>query len=124
MTKNTNAKKITISSMYIIPLDELVMQVLISEEEISMLFDYLYKSPVKIERIIRKAVKRIIHFQKTDVRLKGLNFAYNDSINITYGASYFKVILKGKEKELKEIAGKDKSFYFNWEENKQIINSA
>ena len=120
MSKNINSKKITIDSMYIIPLEELVMQVLVSEEEISMLLDYLYKSPMIVERIIRKAVKKIIHFQKTDVRLKGLNFAYNDSNNITHGTSYFKISLKGDEKQLREIAGKDKSFFFDWEEKEQL----
>ena len=120
MSKTINTKTITIDSMYIIPLEELVMQVLVSEEEISMLLDYLYKSPVIVERIIRKAVKRIIHFQKAEVRLKGLNFAYNDSNNITHGASYFKVKLKGDEKELREIAGKDKSFFFDWEEKEKL----
>ncbi|NVN96003.1 MAG: hypothetical protein HXX18_12045 [Bacteroidetes bacterium] len=120
MSKKINTNKITIDSMYIIPLEELVMQVLVSEEEISMLLDYLYKSPKIVERVIRKAVKKIIHFQKTDVRLKGLNFAYNDSNNITHGASYFKVSLKGEEKELREIAGKDKSFFFDWEEKEKL----
>ena len=120
MSKKINENKITIDSMYIIPLDDLVMQVLVKEEEITMLLDYLYKSPKIVERIIKKAVKRILHFQKTDVRLKGLNFAYNDSNNITHGASYFKVSLKGDEKELRKVAGKDKSFFFDWEENKQI----
>ena len=120
MSKYKKENKITIDSMYIIPLEDLVMQVLVKEEEISLLLDYLYKSPKIIERIIRKTVKRILHFQKTDVRLKGLNFAYNDSNNITHGVSYFKVSLKGDEKELRKVAGKDKSFFFDWEENKQI----
>ncbi len=115
MSKNIKENRITIDSMYIIPLEDLVMQVLVREEEIALLLDYLNKSPKIVERIIRKAVKRILHFQKTDVRLKGLNFAYNDSNNITHGASYFNVTLKGEEKRLKEIAGKDKSFFFDWE---------
>ena len=124
MSKNTKTNKITIDSMYIIPLEELIMQVLVSEEEISMLLDYLYKSPKIVERVIRKAVKRILRFQKTDVRLKGLEFAYNDSNNITHGASYFNVSLKGEENELKKIAGKDKSFFFDWEVNSKITSSA
>lgn len=124
MSKKTNERKICIESMYIIPLEDLVMQVLVSEEEISLLLDYLYKSPKIVERVIHKAVKRILRFQKTDVRLKGLNFAYNDSNNITHGTSYFKVKLKGDEKQLREIAGKDKSFFFDWEDHKPIINTA
>ena len=120
MNKKIQERKITIDSIYIIPLEELVMQVLVREEEISMLLDYLYKSPKIVERIIRKAVKRILHFQNTDVRLRGLNFAYNDSNNISHGASYFKVSLKGDENELRKVAGKDKSFFFDWEENKQL----
>jgi hypothetical protein len=124
MSKNTKTNKITIDSMYIIPLEELIMQVLVSEEEISMLLDYLYKSPKIVERVIRKAVKRILHYQKVEVRLKELSFAYNDSNNITHGLSYFKVKLKGDEEQLREIAGKDKSFFFDWEENSKIISSA
>ena len=120
MSKKIEERKITIDSMYIIPLEDLVMQVLVKEEEISMLLDYLYKSPKIVERIIKKTVKRIIHFQKTDVRLKRLNFAYNDSNNITHGASYFKVSLKGDEKELRKVAGKDKSFFFDWEEKEKL----
>ena len=124
MSKKLTDKKITIDSMYIIPLEELVMQVLVKEEEIAMLLDYLYKSPKIVERMIRKAVKRIMHFQKTEVRLRGLEFAYNDSNNITHGASYFKVKLKGDENQLREIAGKDKTFFFNWEDYKPINNTA
>jgi len=120
MSKKIKENKITIDSMYIIPLEELVMQVLVSEEEISMLLDYLYKSPKIVERVIRKAVKRILRFQKSKIRLSRLNFSYNDSNNITHGASYFKVILKGEEKELREIAGKDKSFFFDWEEKEKL----
>ncbi len=128
MIKKTKEKikdrKITIDSKYIIPLEELVMQVLVSEEEISMLLDYLYKSPKIAERVIRKAVKRILRVQKSNVRLRDLKFAYNDSNNITHGASYFNVSLKGEENELRKIAGKDKSFYFDWEEKGKIISSA
>ena len=116
MSKKIKENKIIIDSMYIIPLEDLIMQVLVKEEEISILLDYLYKSPKIVERIIKKAVKRILHYQNTDVKIRGLSFAYNDSNNITHGASYFKVVLKGEEQELKKIAGKDKSFFFDWEE--------
>ena len=120
MSKNINENKITIDSMYIIPLEDLVMQVLVSEEEISMLLDYLSKSPKIVENIIRKIVKKILHYQETDVRLRGLKFAYNDSNNITHGVSYFSVTLKGEEKELRKVAGENKSFFFEWEEKEQL----
>lgn len=128
MIKKTNEKikdkKITIDSKYIISLEELVMHVLVSEQEISLLLDYLYKSPSIVERVIRKAVKRILRFQKSNVRLRDLKFAYNDSNNITHGASYFNVSLKGEENELRKIAGKDKSFFFDWGDKEQIVSSA
>lgn len=112
--KTKEAKIITINSTYSIPLDELIMQVLVSEQELSMLFDYLNNNPIIVENIIKNAVNRILRFQKANVRLRELKFAYNDTNNIADGISYFNCILKGEEQDLRKIAGENKTFNFKW----------
>lgn len=107
-------KILTINSIYSIPLDELIMQVLVSEQELSMLFDYLNNKPTIVENIIKRAVKKILRFQNANVRLRELKFAFNDTNNITDGISYFNCILKGDEQELRKIAGENKAFTFKW----------
>ncbi len=107
-------KILTINSIYSIPLDELIMQVFVSEQELAMLFDYLNYKPSIVENIIKRAVKRILHFQKVNVKLRELKFTYNDNNSITDGISYFNCILKGEEQELRKIAGESKTFKFKW----------
>ena len=123
MSKKTRERKILIETTFIVPLEELVMHILESEEDISLLLEYLHHKPSIVEEKLKKVIKRILRFQHSPVRLKELKFSYNDSENITHGVSYFKAMLRGTEKELKILGTKNDFTKFQWDKVKQKLKS-
>ena len=111
------SKEITIDASLIIPLGELAIYILKRGEKDSCLLDLLFNKPEVVNIKIKKIINEIILKKKADIKLKELKFDYNDSDKFSIGASYFYVKLKGTEKELKKIAGEDKTFFFDWEKN-------
>jgi hypothetical protein len=122
MSDKTNSKEkiITIEAELPIPLCNLSVYFLKKGEKDSdsRLLYLLYNKPEIVNIKVKKIVKEIIGKKKLNIMLKDLRFNYNDSDNFSHGASYFKVILKGTEKELKRIAGKNRVCFFDWKEKK------
>jgi hypothetical protein len=119
MTHKTTDKKITLQASLEIPLGELATYLLKKGEEPSNLLNLLYKSPEIVNYKIKKLVREILRDKKSKVRLQDLAFDYNDSDRFSHGASYFKVSLRGTKKELRRVAGANRTFYFDWEEREK-----
>jgi hypothetical protein len=114
MYKKFKERKVMISSMFIIPLEELARYVLNPEDDQSMLLEHLHKNPLAVEEKMKRVIKRILCVQRSKVKLKELGFAYNDSNNFTHGASYFHAKLRGREKELRVLEKTNHFTPFDW----------
>jgi len=123
MHNNSKEKTITIKAELIISLGGLATYVLRQGENNYNLLHLLYNKPKVINRKIRIIFRDIISKKKAKVLLKGLNFLYNDSDNFSHGSSYFEVILRGTERELKKIAGEDMTCTFDWNDEKTYSSS-
>ena len=121
---NAKEKIFTIEAVYIISLDELVLYVIKKGENDSLLFDMLNKKPDVVNIKMKKIIKEVLQKKKLEVKFKELKFDYNDSESFLMGIAYFKATLKGTKRELKKIAGTDKLFFYEWEENNEIPDSA
>ena len=122
MHNNSKEKTITIKAELIISLGELATYVLRKGENNYNLLHMLYNKPKVVNRKIRIIFRDIISKKKAKVLLKGLTFLYNDSDNFSHGSSYFEVILRGTEQEIKKIAGDDKICTFDWNDEKNITS--
>lgn len=118
MTNNNylKNKKITIEAELPIPLEELAIYVLDKGQDESLVTGLIDKNPNKVNSIMEKEVREFLEEKKLNITLKELKHQYNDSFNLTHGVAYFSAKLKGTEEELKEIAGDDKEFIFDWNE--------
>ena len=121
---NAKEKIFTIEAVYIISLDELVLYVIKKGENDSLLFDMLNKKPDVVNIKMKKIIKEVLSKNKSEVMFKELKFDYNDSESFLMGIAYFKATLKGTKRELKKIAGTDKLFFYEWEENNKTPDSA
>ena len=121
---NAKEKIFTIEAVYIISLDELVLYVIKKGEDDSLLFDMLNKKLDVVNIKMKKIIKEVLRKNKSEVMFKELKFDYNDSESFLMGIAYFKATLKGTKRELKKIAGTDKLFFYEWEENNEIPDSA
>lgn len=119
MTDKLKDRKITIEAELVIPLGELAIYILKKGEEESLLLKLLYNKPEIVNIKIKKIAKEVLRDNKSNVRLKELRFDYNDSDRFSHGASYFKTMLRGTEKELRKIAGENKIFEFDWDEKEE-----
>lgn len=121
---NSKERKIIISTMFILPLEELAMYVLNPKNDSSLLLEYLHNKPLIIENKLKEVIKRILCIQKSKVKLKEIKFNYNDSDNFTHGVSYFNVKLKGTEKELRILEKTNNFTLFDWKGNNKSVNPA
>jgi len=113
---NSKEKTITIKAVYPISLEELSVHVLKQGEDKSLVFNLLNNKPEVVNIKIKKVIKEIICRKKLNIKIKRILFFYNDSDNYSHGASYFKIKLRGTERELKKIAGEDKICFYDWNE--------
>jgi hypothetical protein len=120
MTNNNDLKnkRITIKSELPIPLGELAIYVLDKGQDESLVTELIDNNPEKVNSIMEKEVREFFEEKKLDIALKELKHEYNDSYNLTHGVAYFSAVLEGTEDELKEIAGDDKEFIFDWNEKR------
>ena len=116
--KNKIQEKIIIQAELEVPLGELATYTSPKKEGLSTIVDLLDKKPYIVNCIIERIVRRIIKKKKLDVKIKKLEFDYYDSEVIDIGTAYFKTNLKGIGKNLRRIAGENRVFFFDWEENK------
>ncbi len=117
MQKIEKPKKIIINAELTVPLGELATYTFPKKEGLLDIVELLDKKPYIVNCIIEKIVRGIIKKKKLDVKIKKLEYNYSDSNNIDFGVAYFKANLKGTEKNLKRIAGENRIFFFDWEEN-------
>jgi len=115
--KKNPEKEIEIETEFPIPLEELAMEIIPKEEDLTGINEILHKHPDKANEAVTKMLNDLIKEEKWEVKVKDVKFDYNDSDNLTHGASYFKVKLQGTEKALRKIAGPDKIFIYEWQEN-------
>ncbi len=120
MTNNNDLKnkKITIKAELPIPLGELAIYVLDKGQDESLVTELIDNNPAKVNSIMGKEVREFFEEKKLKIILIDLKHDYNDSYNMTHGVAYFSAVLKGTEKELREIAGDDKEFIYDWNEKR------
>lgn len=117
--QNSKQKQIAIEAELPISLSELARYTLTkkgeSEEKIITVLD---ENPSRANRAMKRIARKAISDKKAKVQLKELEFDYMDSARMWHGVAYFKATLKGTEEELKKIAGEDKLFLHDWNEQK------
>lgn len=114
--QNSNNKIKTIEAYLPIALSELAMYTLTkkgeSEDKIVTVLD---ENPSRADRAMKRIARKNISEKKVKVQLEELEFDYMDSARMWHGVAYFKAKLKGKEEELKKIAGEnDEIFFYDW----------
>ncbi|HBF89381.1 MAG TPA: hypothetical protein DDX39_12135 [Bacteroidales bacterium] len=110
----TTGKEISISTELGIPLEELAIDLLNENQDKSEIINVVYKQTAKVEKAVLAMVKNEIKEQKLNIAVEKVTFTENDRDNISTGASYFEVVLKGNKTDLKKIAGEDKLFIYDW----------
>lgn len=115
--KNSKEKKIIIEADLLVPLEELPMIALAQDVDVSSITDTLIKNPRKINRMMKNATEEELSEDNPEVKIKKMEFSYNDSSNITHAIAYFKTKLEGPEKAIRTIAGLDKLFFYDWSKN-------
>lgn len=116
--KNKTAiqERIEIKAELSLPLEELALYTVKKKqgEQITDITGILYSEPERANEEMRKIIRGIIGKKKLKIQLMEVKFAYNDSDNLTHGASYFDVKLLGTKDELRRLAGENKLFYYEW----------
>ncbi len=111
---SASGKGITKTTELGIPLEELAIEMLPKKKSKTEIVDLIYNETARVEEAVTIMAQQAIIDEKLKITVKSVKFKENDSDNISHGASYFKVVLEGKESELKKIAGTDKLFYCEW----------
>ena len=119
-SKNSNQKQITIQSVLSIPLEVLVKELLDSEDNPEFIISLLKLNTKSVISLVSKIVNDFMILNSSDIKVVSIKFSYCDSKNITHGSAVFEVVLKGKEKSLRRIAGEDGFLYFDWGEHYSI----
>lgn len=118
--QNQNSKEeITIEAELPVALEELAIYTLTKKgENKEKIVAVLDENPSRAEKAMRRIARENISAQKAKVQLEDLEFDYMDSARLWHGAAYFKAKLKGKEEELKKIAGENyEIFFYEWKEH-------
>jgi len=118
MNKNIKERRRIINTELAIPLGELAIYVLKKGEKESALLDLLFNNPGIVNTKVKRIIREVLRDKGSKIKVIDLNFDYNDSDKFSIGASYFEARLKGTEKELRRVAGEDKIFSYDWEDNR------
>lgn len=116
--KKTKAKispKMEIETEFGLPLEELAIEYFEKKKQLyPTIVDVLDNEPDKVIPAVKRMVEAEVKHVKADVTVEKVEFNEMDSANLSYGAAYFSVWLKGISSELRKVAGDNKLLLYEW----------
>ena len=104
----------TITTELGMSLEELAIELIPKKQPKEDILHLIDNKRSEVESRVTKMVEDAVKEEGVSVDIVSVKFNHTDSTRISTGAAYFKAVLKGAKKELKQIAGEDKLFYYEW----------
>jgi hypothetical protein len=93
-----------------VALEELALYVMSEEQPVDDIVKIIDNERDKVNETVKNILNEVKEIISCGIKIQSVKFDYCDSLNLTHGVAYFKVILQGSKQALRKIAKTDWPF--------------